>query len=209
MIRPVLAHPETQNMKMTRAIRTMEPNEDTRPMTTPVKADEGEEDNPMMGFRRRKRGLSFSRLVFWFLKGRGIACVCFESYRIRRDNRSAGRIRENNQVTTLGGRRHRREWCIQESIARRGRESLVATRTQEEKGGSAEKESKMMVEAENKVRKGEKGREGGEMTRGDGRGWLVVGWWDLDVEEKQKQPGRGGGGGGSGLGPRDVATPHR
>lgn len=67
----------------------------------------------------------------------------------------------------------------------------------------------MMVEAENKVRKGEKGREGGEMTRGDGRGWLVVGWWDLDVEEKQKQPGRGGGGGGSGLGPRDVATPHR
>lgn len=86
-------------------------------------------------------------------------------------------------------------------------ETLVATRTQEEKGGSAEKESKMMVEAESKVREGEKRREGGEMTRGDGRGWLVVGWWDLDVEEKQKKPGRGGGG--SGLGPRDVATPHR
>jgi hypothetical protein len=49
MIRPVLAQPETQKMKMTRAIRTMEPNDDTRPMTTPVKADDGLEERPMMG----------------------------------------------------------------------------------------------------------------------------------------------------------------
>lgn len=37
----------------------------------------------------------------------------------------------------------------------------------------------MMVEAENKVREGEKGKEGGEMTRGDGEGgwWLVGGIW--------------------------------
>lgn len=116
MMRPVLAHPETQKMKMTRAMRTMEPKDDTRPMTTPVKADEGEEDNPMMGFRRREREREretslLSRLnarkdeeFRWFASSRVVVFV-------GTIGRSVGRsdTGENNQVTTLGGRRHRRE----------------------------------------------------------------------------------------------------
>ena len=52
MIRPVFAQPETQKMKMTRAIRMMEPKEETRPMITPVKADEGDEESPMVATSR-------------------------------------------------------------------------------------------------------------------------------------------------------------
>ena len=48
MIRPVFAHPETQKIKITRAMRMIEPKDDTSPITTPVKADEGDEENPMM-----------------------------------------------------------------------------------------------------------------------------------------------------------------
>lgn len=48
-MRPVLAQPETQKIKMTKAMRTMDPKDDTRPMTTPVKADDGFEVSPMMG----------------------------------------------------------------------------------------------------------------------------------------------------------------
>lgn len=65
MMRPVFAQPDTQKMKMTRAMRMMEPNEETRPMMTPVKADEGVELSPMMadgwgvseGVRERVAGL--------------------------------------------------------------------------------------------------------------------------------------------------------
>lgn|SRR5687768_8281347 len=43
-IRPEPAHPVAQKTKMTRAMRMMEPKDEARPMTTPVKADEGVDD---------------------------------------------------------------------------------------------------------------------------------------------------------------------
>lgn len=43
----MFAHPDTQKMKMTSAMSMMEPNEETRPMMTPVKAEEGDELDAM------------------------------------------------------------------------------------------------------------------------------------------------------------------
>lgn len=40
-MRPEPAQPEAQKTKTTRPMRRMEPNDETRPMTTPVRADEG------------------------------------------------------------------------------------------------------------------------------------------------------------------------
>lgn len=40
-MRPEPAQPEAQKTKTTRPIRRIEPNDETRPMTTPVRADEG------------------------------------------------------------------------------------------------------------------------------------------------------------------------
>lgn len=60
MMRPVPAQPETQQTKTTRAMRMMEPKEETRPMMMPVKADEdGDDESDMMA-----TGLSLA------------ACVC-------------------------------------------------------------------------------------------------------------------------------------
>ena len=42
-ILPDPAQPETQKMKMMREMRMMEPKEETRPMMTPVKADEADD----------------------------------------------------------------------------------------------------------------------------------------------------------------------
>lgn len=43
IIRPEPAHPDSQKIKIMRAMRIMEPKEETRPMTTPVKAEDGDE----------------------------------------------------------------------------------------------------------------------------------------------------------------------
>lgn len=43
IIRPEPAHPDAQKMNTMRKMRTMEPKEDTRPMMTPVKAEDGDD----------------------------------------------------------------------------------------------------------------------------------------------------------------------
>lgn len=55
MIRPEPAHPDAQKMNTTRKMRTMEPNEDTRPMMTPVKAEDGDDAMMAEDFKSSRR----------------------------------------------------------------------------------------------------------------------------------------------------------
>lgn len=55
IIRPEPAHPDAQKMKTMRKMRTMEPNEDTKPMMTPVKADDGDDAMVVTDFKSSRR----------------------------------------------------------------------------------------------------------------------------------------------------------
>lgn len=55
IIRPEPAHPDAQKMNTIRKMRTMEPNEDTRPMMTPVKAEDGDDAMMAADFKSSRR----------------------------------------------------------------------------------------------------------------------------------------------------------
>lgn len=55
IIRPEPAHPDAQKMNTMRKMRTIEPKEDTRPMMTPVKAEDGDDAMIAEDFKSSRR----------------------------------------------------------------------------------------------------------------------------------------------------------
>lgn len=120
-------------MKMTRAIRMMEPNDETRPIMTPVNADEGGDDETAVMMKGRTLAAADSCASVCVCVGVCV-CLCWPSALVMRVRKISRGVRACVCVSkckvgiSIGSsefeqteRRHRRERSIREKckIARR------------------------------------------------------------------------------------------